>query len=356
MDIRIVTDTETVAIPRAALHVLDRASEADLKVLLALCADPSICTFSDRAQGMEAIAAAAGCTADEVQDALAFWRGAGVCSTRAGTAKAPRVRTGDTAATAATAAPARKPTPKSELPRYTTEELTALLESRKDAAECLDECQRIWGKMFNTHETNMVLGLVDYLGLDWEYVLVLLAYCLKVQERRGIRKSLHYVESLAFGLYDDGVCDVVALHERIKQNEQMAEMESRLRALFGMGSRALTPTEKKYFAAWLYEYGYGMDIIRRAYEITVDSKGEFKIKYMNSILANWHTAGHRTLEDVDRAEAAFRAEADRAKTAREGKTNRPSATAASYDVNDFFAAAERRSFGEDIPHDPSSNG
>lgn len=381
MEIRINTDdgTATVAIPAAAIDVLPRAGETDLRVLLVMCADPTLRVFDDRAEGMERIAVAAGCHTDDVQDALAFWRGAGVCSTCAGTAKATRVCSGReprsaaapaavtpvaaTPANATTTVPATegaevtpaaaagKPRPKSELPRYTTEELTTLLETRKDAAECLDECQRIWGKMFNTHEVNMILGLVDYLGLDWEYVLVLLAYCHKVQEKRGLRSSLHYVETTAFSLYDDGVCDVAALHERIKRNEQMAEMETRLRALFGMGSRTLTPTEKKYFATWLYEYKYDMDIIRRAYEITVDSKGEFKIKYMNSILANWHSDGLHTLEDIDRAQAAFRAESDRTKSIRStsGGTGRSTkANGMSYDVQDFFDAAVRRSLGDDF--------
>lgn len=396
MEIRILTDDDTsaVTIPAAAMSVLPRAGETDLKVLLALCADPALRRFGDRTEGGKKIAAAVGCTPEDVQDALAFWRGAGVCAICRDTAArrgredpsdtgvkiagsapdAPTAPTNESAETvsastettetpAPTVVAARKPMPRSELPRYTTEELTALLETRKDAAECLDECQRIWGKMFNTHEVNMILGLVDYLGLDWEYVLVLLAYCHKTQEARGIRCSLHYVETTAFHLYDDGVCDVAALHERIKRNELMAEMETRLRSLFGMGSRALTPTEKKYFAAWLYEYKYDEDIIRRAYEITVDSKGEFKIKYMNSILANWHRDGLRTLEEIDRAQAAHRAEVDRARTMHtkpSGEGGSPRANGTSYDVSDFFNAAVRRSLGDDfadnVGTDPQRNG
>ena len=364
MGIRIHFDTEAIAIPGAVCRVLDRAGEAELKVLFALCAHRSLCEIFGDEGTADTLAELSGCTPDEVQAAIGFWRGVGVMDMgKAGKAKASRKVSpvsepaAEPAAVVETPAKAEtedkprgpKPAPKNELPRYTTEELATLLEQRKDAADCIDECQRIWGKMFNTHEVNILLGLVDYLGLDWEYVLILLAYCLKVQEARGVRRSLRYVETVAFDFYDEGVCDVAALNEKIRQSEQMAETESQLRTLFGMGSRSLTPTEKKYFSTWLYEYKYGMDIIRRAYEITVDSKGEFKIKYMNSILANWHSDGRRTLEDVDRAEAAFRAanETSRSSGVKAGR-HHPTDSPSSFDVDDFFRDAVRRNFGDDF--------
>ena len=377
MGIRIRFDTDAIAIPGGAMSAMDRASVTDVKVLLTLCARRELCAAYGDGESITALADAAGCTRDEVREAVAFWRGVGVLdmgtgksrtATRARKAEgstsakevsdvpevsAPTVSEAPTSVAAETAA-TRKPAPKSELPRYTTEELTALLEERKDAAAYLDECQNLWGKMFNTHEINMILGLVDYLGLDWEYVLILLAYCLKTQEARGIRKSLRYVETMAFGFYDEGVCDVTSLHEKIKQSEQMAEVEGQLRTLFGMGGRALTPAEKKYFAAWLYEYKYGMDVIRRAYEVTVDTKGSFNIRYMNSVLANWNKDGLRTVEDVERADAAFRAENEKKRAASNGggRKGAPAADGpASFDVDDFFAAAVRRSFGDEDPND-----
>ena len=113
-------------------------------------------------------------------------------------------------------------------------------------------------------------------------MLILLSYCRRLSERRGSTKSLHYVETVAFGLLHEGICDAVSLQDKLRQMELMAETEGQLRSLFGMGSRALSTTEKRYFSTWLSDYGYGMDIIRRAYEITVDAIGEPKVKYTNS--------------------------------------------------------------------------
>ena len=90
------------------------------------------------------------------------------------------------------------------MPSYTTSELTAILEKRKDAAQLIDECQRVIGKIFNPHEIGVVLGLQDYLGLEGEYILILFDHC----SRMG-KKSLQYIKKRAFTLYDEGITEPV---------------------------------------------------------------------------------------------------------------------------------------------------
>ena len=66
-----------------------------------------------------------------------------------------------------------------------SQQINTLLEEHPDTASYISESQNVWGKIFNTHEINILLGLVDYLGLDWDYVLILLSYCRRLSERRG---------------------------------------------------------------------------------------------------------------------------------------------------------------------------
>ena len=222
-----------------------------------------------------------------------------------------------------------------------SQQINTLLEEHPDTASYISESQNVWGKIFNTHEVNILLGLVDYLGLDWDYVLILLSYCRRLSERRGSTKSLHYVETVAFGFYDEGICDAVSLQDKLRQMELMAETEGQLRSLFGMGSRALSTTEKRYFSTWLYDYGYGMDIIRRAYEITVDAIGEPKVKYTNSILSSWNSKGLKTLDAVN----AFVEASDRERGKGKGETARR--VGSTFETDSFFAAALRRNFGDE---------
>lgn len=373
MNIRIQYGTAVAVLPTAALTVMDRATKHDLKVLLTLCAEPALLSGESFGECVGNIAVRVGCTPAQIEASLSFWRGAGVLTLTEDESPSMAVQPAENPLPAVTAeTPAEqtegegkvadapvgkgegetslraKPRPAAGLPHYTSAELADLLEARKEASEYLKECQTIWGKMFNVLEHNIILGLTDYLGLEWDYVLTLLAFSVGEQDKRGIKRSLRYVENTAFGLYDEGVTDLPALQEKLRRMEQMEEVEGQLRRMFGMGERALTPTEKKKFSAWLYEYKYGMDIITRAFEVTVDTKGSPNLKYMDAILANWNRDGLRTLGDIEAAEATFQArKADKnLKKAPDGE--------GSFNTDDFFAAAVRRSFGDDF--DPDKQG
>ena len=63
--------------------------------------------------------------------------------------------------------------------------------------------------------------------------------------------------------------------------------------------------------AWI-GYGYGEEIIRMAYEVTVNATGNASIPYANSILTRWHEAGMKTSEDVERLIAQEKAEREAA--------------------------------------------
>lgn len=365
MNIQLQYGTAVAAVPASALAVMDRATKTDLRVLLTLCAGPDLTTGNSMGECVAGIAARVGCTPAQVETSLSFWRGAGVLNvlTENHTASEKTAETSVAAspdvpvkATAPAPPPVqetdkpsapespRKPRAADALPHYTSAELADLLEVRREAADCLKECQNIWGKMFNVHEHNVILGLTDYLGLEWDYVLTLLAFCADEQDKRGIKRSLRYVETRAFAFYDEGVTDLPSLQEKLRRVQQMEEAEGQLRRMFGMGERALTPTEKKKFSTWLYDYKFGPDIITRAFEVTVDAKGSPNLKYMDAVLANWNRDGLRTIEAIEAAEERFQA-------SKKGKKPE-GGDEGSFNTDDFFAAAVRRSLGEDF--DPES--
>lgn len=358
MNIRLNYGTAVATIPAAALAVMDRATKHDLKVLLTLAADPALLTGDSFGECVGNIAARVGCTPSQIEASLSFWRGAGALTVTEGAEKSvPAVQSIPEETPAPTPEPPKeepketrpaKPQPFSELPRYTSAELSELLEAREETATYLRECQNIWGKMFNTHEHNIILGLVDYLGLDWDYVLALLSYAAKYyRERENKGKSLQYVENMAFAFHKEGIVTAEALQSRFKEMEAMSSMEYKLRQLFGMGDGALTAAQKKHFSTWVYDYRYGMEIITYAYNRAVDSIGNAKLSrimnYMNKTLGAWNDEDLRTLEQIEAADAAFRTERD-GKKAAETQTG-------SFNTDDFFAAAVRRSFGDDFDPD-----
>ncbi len=306
--------SRVAVLPASAAGKLDRATKKDIKVLFALGAEPALLSLCET--DAAAAASACSCTEAELSAALAFWRGAGVLES----SEEEPAQLAEAPSREEKSEKKKKLARTDELPQYTTDELTELLEKRKDTAQLIDECQNVLGKMFNTHEVNIVLGLEDYLGLDGLYILTLCDFCVSIG-----KKSLRYIEKKAFGLYDDGVTTVDALSKYIENARRLAELEWQIRNLFGMGDRELTTKEKKFIDKWVNGFGYDMEIIKKAYEITVDTIHEPSPAYANAVLERFNKEGLRTLADIEAA-AAEKLPAD-----------------GSFNTDDFFEAALRRS-------------
>ncbi|MBQ2806371.1 MAG: DnaD domain protein [Clostridia bacterium] len=344
MALEIQYGNRVVVLPGKAVKAVGDAEKSDLAVLLALLSDQSLCAGYGQSGSVEAIAAASACTEDEVRAAIAFWRGAGVISVGGEKKKkAAEQPVKEVAPAPVQAAPTQEASgavllkKTDELPKYTTAELGNLLEARPDTAALLQECQNLFGKLFSTHEVNIVLGLTDYLGLDTEYVLILVTHYCQYCKSQDKRPSVRGLEKLAISLYDRGITDMDALQEELLRQEEMQKTESKLRTLFGIGSRVLTAKEKRMFSDWLHTYKFDMEMIALAFEVGADASTDVNVSYVNSILSRWHAEEIRTPADVQAEKEAH----DAKKT--KGKATEPSG---SFDTDDFFDAAMRKSLGD----------
>ena len=82
---------------------------------------------------------------------------------------------------------------------------------------------------------------------------------------------------------------------------------------------------------WVCVMKYGTDVIRLAYDATVDAINEPSFSYTNTILERWYAAGYKTVDDVNRAMDEYR---------------RQKAGGSSFDADDFFRAALKNTYGE----------
>ncbi len=312
--------SDVLVLPAAMAEHVDKATKKDIRILLALAAEPM--ARVDLSVAAESVAARLALSRAELDAALAFWRGTGILSVAEEDEEVP-------AAVIPAKEPAEKPRVIADggLPVYSSEELSGILERRAELSSLIDECQRVFGKIFNTREVSLIAGLTDFLGLEGEYILLLLTHCVRMEKR-----SVRYVEKMAITLHDEGVTDVHDLEERLHRIETMADATGKIRTLFGISSRALTTKEKGMIEKWLCVMQYDDAVLKMAYEITVDSIGKASIPYANTILERWYAEGYKTLEDVEGAIAEYR--------------RQKSDSSASFDADDFFEAALRRTYGE----------
>ena len=314
---------DVLVLPGSVLLHSAQADAAYLRVLLWIASDPTL------GEKHKQLAKLADCSVEVAEQAMTYWISRGVLMGDGDAIPAMAQATPQTAE----ASPKRKALLRraDELPSYTSVELAELLEKRQSVRALVDEAQQILGKMFNPSEINILVGMLDYLGMNEECILMLLAYCKRIG-----KTNLRSIEKKAYGLVDQGITDPVALEEELRTLEAMHTFEGEVRAMFGMKSRALTSREGKMLRAWT-EFGYGTEIVRIAYEKTVTATNEPSVPYANAILERWNAEGLRTAEEI----RAYLAEQESKKSGN-GKTELGN----SFDTDDFFEAALKRSYQE----------
>ena len=119
-----------------------------------------------------------------------------------------------------------------------------------------------------------------------------------------------------------------------------------IRRLFNLGNRLLTEGEVSSFGTWRYDYGFRYEIIYYAYQITLENLGDYNLPYIDAILKKWHEKNFDTVEQIKLYEQGYKEDKNRKKT----PANTPE-KGRSFETSDFFAAAVKRSLGDDFDPD-----
>ena len=189
---------EVLCLPGAVLS----ASGVDIKqlrVLLWLASDLSL------AEKPRQLAKLADCDLKTAQAALKYWMECGVLVPDG---EAPvAIPVAASVEEPVTAPPKKKLLQRAnELPTYTSVEIAELLEQRATVRALVDEAQNIIGKMFNPSEINILIGMLDYLGVCEEGILMILAHCKRIG-----KINMRAIEKYAFSLVDRGIVEPAAL-------------------------------------------------------------------------------------------------------------------------------------------------
>ena len=332
-----------VTLPAIPAHLLARASKLELQLLLALTASQAL--MNNYEAGADALAATLKVARSSLDSALGFWIGTGLIGRDEIHAEA-KVEQAVTTEIPSASVPGPsihipKRTVTTELPRYTADELERVMAHRQNAQNLIDEAQKALGIIFTSHsQISQLIGIAEGLGISDEYLLLVLAYC-----REKGKNTLRYAEKLAVSLVDADITTPEALSMHFLAMEAAESAEGQIKRLLGL-SRTLTGKEKGFVADWTGKYGFGEQMIAKAYEFAVDATANPTLNYVNSILVRWHEEGITTPEAADRERDAHRAAAENTPQKAKGKKTTSSTTATSFDVDDFFAAAMGRGYGE----------
>lgn len=321
MKLEVLFGSDVIVLPKLPVVTsIERAGESELKALLYIMSDENLRNSPDK------LAEKPGFDKSKAESALAFWRGAGAFSSGTVSSAAedehvqkPRQITEQKA-----------PSVRSDKPQYTGIEIEEMLHKKSGLKDLLSECQRILGKVFNPVEVNKFAALSDYLRLENDHILLLCQYCVQ----KG-KSSVHYIEKTAYDLYDEGIDTAAKFDSYMKRREEYEKDVSKVRTLFGLGERALTPRENDMIKDWFINWEFSFEMISRAYELTVNNTDKASLPYTNKILNNWHDSGIKTPEDAETSSNSFKAKKEADKNAQ-----------SSFDTDEFFELALKRSYEE----------
>lgn len=300
-----------ISLPAAVIgEAMERAGKRDFRVFLMICSDDRL--RADLDAGISLAAMKCGCSAEEFEQSVAFWRGCGLldCGEEEREVKAEAETKDAILSSAAT----------ERMPSYTGLELDTIVRENPAIVEVLNEAQRILGYMFKTGELNDIVAMSEYLGLTGEYILCAVRY----GHERGIKK-LSAIKSMVLRFMQEGITTEAALKEHIALLEKRYSFEGRLRKLFGLGERKLTAKEAQIAASWADD-GISEELLTKAYEITVNNTGKPSMPYTAKIIASWKERGVKTVADID------------------ALPKKQDSKGSSFDTDEFFELALKRSY------------
>ncbi len=208
---------------------------------------------------------------------------------------------------------------------YDSEDLADAIDSDDGFKAVTNFTCDILGKQLNRNDLNTLYALYDYHGMSAEMICGVVEYCVSTEKR-----NMSYIFNTALAIQADGITSYDELEGYVKSKRTVNTKAARFRKLCGIGNRELTAKERSYTERWFGEMKYSFDVVKRAYEITIDRIGELKLPYMSKIIEQWYAKGVRTLDDAEKLDKKHA----EAKTAENGDE----------DMEKFFSAARKKGF------------
>lgn len=215
-------------------------------------------------------------------------------------------------------------------------------------SEMISECAIIFEEpALSSEHTAILTALYTQYGLSPEYILTLASY----MATKG-KPNASTLKNKAISLHKRGIDTVEELERYIGDLERENTADWELKRLFGIKGRNLSDAELAYFRRWCDEFDFTTEIVSAAYDIcSVATGGKLSLPYMDKILSEWHEAGCKTLDECRRHEEknkVERREAYKPKVKPREKEKPKPPRYGSFDVDEAFKAALKRSFGDDL--------
>ena len=129
-------------------------------------------------------------------------------------------------------------------------------------------------------------------GFDEQVMIALFSYC-------ADKKALHrnYIQAVAESWSKNNIKTFEELDQYFSKMEKLNVFKKDIAKKMRI-NRPFNTFEEEYISKWTDEYGYGMDIIEIALKRST-LKSNTGFEYYDKLLADWHSKGFTTTDDVN---------------------------------------------------------
>lgn len=164
----------------------------------------------------------------------------------------------------------------------------------EDLKHVLTEVELALGKPLSSGNIATLVMLYDTCGLPAEVIVMLVNYCVSVG-----KANMRSIETIGVRWADEGINSIEAADNKIMLSKQVSMNWSRISSVFGLkNTGSPTARQLEYAERWISEWHFSDEMLREAYEICVNTKGDMKLGYINGILSKWYNSGIFTVSDI----------------------------------------------------------
>ncbi len=182
----------------------------------------------------------------------------------------------------------------------------------------MQSADEIFGRPTNNNDKATLLMIHETDGLPVEVIVMLMRYAESIQ-----KCNIRYIEKMAISWADNEITTLEQAEKRIQQLTSGRNAAVTVQRILGLEGHSPTERETEYADRWMNTWKFSGEMIRRAYEICVDSKNKYIPKYVDSILYRWFSSGISTPEQAD------------AEKNKGNKTKEKKPYGATYDISEY---------------------
>ncbi|MGN0347015.1 MAG: DnaD domain protein [Lachnospiraceae bacterium] len=156
--------------------------------------------------------------------------------------------------------------------------------------------EQYFARALSPDEIKSLLFIYDRLAFHFDLIDFLLQYCIELG-----KKSMSYIEQVAYGWYESGIENVKQAKSQIKK-----EQRSSYAIMAYLGKSGIpTELELSFIRRWTITYNFPLGIIEDACGRCVLATDHHRFEYTDAILSNWYENNVRTKEDIAALDRKF---------------------------------------------------